>query len=72
METRKKELRLKRVNHPQLVLRAVDVEKLIEPEHPARAKGELVEGLDRSVFRAVTHRPSKLKPSRPSTESCKI
>jgi hypothetical protein len=32
-----KELRLKRVNREQMILRAVDVEKLIEPEHAARA-----------------------------------
>src|SRR5208337_20224 len=53
LEGIKKELRLKRVNRQQMILRAVDVEKLIEPEHPARAIGELVGGLDLSAFRAA-------------------
>ncbi len=39
-----KELRLKRVNRQQMMLRAVDVERLIEPEHAARAIWELVGG----------------------------
>jgi transposase len=47
-----KELRLKRVNRQQMILRAVDVEKLIEAEHPARAIWELVGRLDLSAFRA--------------------
>jgi transposase len=47
-----KELRLKRVNRQQMILRAVDVEKLIEPEHAARAIWELVGRLDLSAFRA--------------------
>ncbi len=47
-----KELRLKRVNRQQMILRAVDVERLIEPEHVARAIWELVRGLDLSAFRA--------------------
>ena len=52
LEGIKKALRLKRVNRQQMILRAVDVEKLIEPEHPARAIWELVGGLDLSAFRA--------------------
>jgi transposase len=48
----KKELRLKAVNRQQMILRAVDVEKLIEPEHAARAIWELVGRLDLSRFRA--------------------
>ena len=47
-----KELRLKRVNRQQMILRAVDVEKLIEPEHPARAIWELVGRLDLRGFTA--------------------
>jgi len=47
-----KELRLKRADRQQMILRAVDVEKLIEPEHPARAIWELVGRLDLSAFRA--------------------
>src|SRR5947208_11724551 len=35
--TEERERRLKRVNRRQMVLRAVDVEKLIEPDHVARA-----------------------------------
>ena len=46
------ELRLKRVNRQQMILRAVDVERLIEGDHPARAIGELVGRLDRSGFTA--------------------
>jgi hypothetical protein len=53
LEGIQKELRLKRVNRQQMILRAVDVEKLIEPEHPARAIWELVDGLDLSAFRAL-------------------
>ena len=47
-----KELRLKAVNRQQMVLRAVDVEKLIEPDHAARAIWELVGRLDLRGFRA--------------------
>ncbi len=47
-----RELRLKAVNRQQMILRAVDVEKLIEPDHPARAIWELVGRLDLSGFRA--------------------
>ena len=36
-----KEVRLKPVNRQQMILRAVDVEKLIEPDHAARASGPL-------------------------------
>ena len=48
----KKELRLKAVNRWQMILRAVDVENLIEPDHTARAIWELVGGLDLSGFTA--------------------
>src|SRR5712692_7660172 len=47
-----REPRLKRVNRQQMVLRAVDVEQLIEPDHVARAIWELVGWLDLSAFRA--------------------
>jgi transposase len=48
-----RERRLKRVNRQQMVLRAVDVEKLIEADHVARAIWELVGRLDLSGFRAA-------------------
>ena len=48
----KKELRLKAVNRRQMILRAVDVENLIEPDHTARAIWELVGRLDLSGFTA--------------------
>lgn len=48
----KRELRLKAVNRQQMILRAVDVEKLIEPDHAARAIWELVGRLDLSGFKA--------------------
>jgi transposase len=48
-----KEVRLKGVNRQQMILRAVDVEKLLEPEHPARAIWELVGRLDLSRFTAT-------------------
>jgi transposase len=48
-----KELRLKVVNRQQMILRAVEVEKLIEPDHAARAIWELVGRLDLSRFRAA-------------------
>ena len=48
-----KELRLKCVNRQQMILRAVDGEKLIEPDHPARAIWELVGRLDLSGFTAA-------------------
>ena len=44
--------RLQRVNRQQMILRAVDVEKLIAPDHPARAIWELVGRLDLSGFTA--------------------
>jgi transposase len=47
-----KELRLKRGNRQQMILRAVDVDRLIERERAARAIWELVGGLDLSAFRA--------------------
>ena len=50
---RDKELRLKSINRQQMILRAVDVEKLIEPEHPARAIWELVGRLDLRRFTAT-------------------
>lgn len=53
VEESSKELRLKRVNRQQMILRAVDVEKMIEAGHPARAIWELVGGLDLSAFRAA-------------------
>lgn len=49
----RKELRLKVVNRRQMRLRAVDVEKLIEPGHLPRAIGELVGRLDLRGFRAA-------------------
>ena len=48
-----RELRLKPVNRQQMILRAVDVEKLIEPDHAARAIWELVGRLDLSGFRVA-------------------
>ncbi len=48
-----KELRLKVVNRQQMLWRAVDVEKLIEPEPRARAIWELVGRLDLRRFRAA-------------------
>jgi hypothetical protein len=48
-----REPRLKRVNREQMVLRAVDVEKLIAADHVARAIWELVGRLDLSGFRAA-------------------
>jgi transposase len=43
--------RLKRVNRQQLLLRTVDVENLIPPEHPARAIWEFVGRLNLDRFR---------------------
>jgi transposase len=48
----RKELRLKVVNRRQMLLRAVDVEKLIEADHLARAIWELVGRLDLGGLRA--------------------
>jgi len=45
-------VRLKAINRQQLVLRPVDVEKLIEEDHPARAIWELAGQLDLSRFYA--------------------
>jgi transposase len=42
--------RLKPINRQQMILRTVMVEDLLEPDHPARALWELVEGLDLSLF----------------------
>jgi len=48
-----RELRLKRVNRRQMILRAVDVERLIELDHAARAIWELVGRLELSGFTAA-------------------
>jgi transposase len=53
VDTEEREPRLKRVNRQQMVLRAVDVEKLVEADHVARAVWELVGRLDLSRFRAA-------------------
>ncbi len=45
-----REPRLKRVNRNQLLLRTVDVEQLVEPDHLVRAIWELVGRLDLSRF----------------------
>jgi hypothetical protein len=43
---------LKPINRHQLLLRTVDVDRLVEPDHPVRAIWELVGRLDLSPFRA--------------------
>jgi hypothetical protein len=45
--------RQQRVNRQQMILRAIDVEKLIAADHPARAIWELVGRLDLSAFTAA-------------------
>jgi len=45
-------VRCKPVNRQQLLLRSVDVEKLVEEDHPVRAIWELVEQRDLSLFYA--------------------
>ena len=47
--------RLKQVNRNQLLLRTVDVEKLVEPDHLVRAIWELVGRLDLSRFHQGIH-----------------
>ena len=44
--------RLAAVNRRQMVMRAIDVEMLIEEDHPARAIWELVGRLDLSLYYA--------------------
>src|SRR5205807_9616901 len=44
--------RLKAIERNQMILRSVVVEDLLEPDHTARAIGELVGGLDLSGFYA--------------------
>ena len=44
--------RLAAVNRQQMVMRAMDVERLIEEDHPARAIWELVGRLDLSRYYA--------------------
>lgn len=48
-----RERRLKPVNRQQMILRAVEVERLIEPDHAARAIWELVGRLELSGFTAT-------------------
>lgn len=47
--------RLKPINRQQMVLRAVDVEQLIEPEHPARSIWEFVGQLNLDSFYQSVH-----------------
>ncbi|MCX5916591.1 MAG: transposase [Deltaproteobacteria bacterium] len=47
---RRRAARCKPVNRQQLLLRSVDVEKLVEEDHPVRAIWELVEQLDLEPF----------------------
>ena len=49
-EEERRDPRLKRVNRNQLLLRTVDVEQLVEPEHRVRAIWELVGRLDLRQF----------------------
>jgi transposase len=44
--------RLKPIQRDQMVLHPVQVEQLVEPDHPVRALWELVSGLDMSLFYA--------------------
>ncbi|MGH9325878.1 MAG: hypothetical protein ACRD2B_04215 [Terriglobia bacterium] len=50
--------RLESVNRQQVVWRTIDVEQLIEEDHPARAIWELVGKLDLSSFRQAIGAPS--------------
>src|SRR2546425_13140912 len=52
MSPEERGLRVKRVNRQQMVLRAVEGEKVIEADHVARAVWELVGRLDLSRVRA--------------------
>jgi len=61
----RKERRLKALNRPQMMLRTVDVERLIEADHPARAIWELVERLDLSRFQAEME-SAEGEPGRPA------
>ena len=47
---RRRAARCKPVNRQQLLLRSVDVEKLVEEDHPVRAIWELVDGADLEIF----------------------
>jgi transposase len=47
---RRRAARCKPVNRQQLLLRSVDVEKLVEEDHPVRAIWELVDGADLELF----------------------
>lgn len=47
---RRRAARCKPVNRQQLLLRSVDVEKLVEEDHPVRAIWELVDGSDLESF----------------------
>jgi hypothetical protein len=66
----KKELRLKAVNRWQMILRAVEVENLIEPDHTARAIWELVGRLDLSGFTAEIESVEGEGVGRPTIRSC--
>jgi transposase len=47
---RRRAVRCKPVDRQQLLLRSVDVEKLVEEDHPVRAIWELVDGADLESF----------------------
>jgi len=59
--------RLEPVNRQQMVWRSIDVEQLIEPDHPARAIWELVGRLDLNAYRQAI-RAVEGKAGRPALD----
>jgi hypothetical protein len=62
--------RLEPVNRQQMVWRTIDVERLIEEDHPARAIWELVGKLDLSSFRQAIGAVEGKVDARRWTRSC--
>ncbi len=55
------------INRAQLLLRPVDVERLIPDDHPARALWELIATLDLSLYHQATAAVAG-RPGRPATD----
>ena len=65
-----KSVRFEPINRDQLVLRTVDIEALIESNHPARNMWEFLGGLDLSRFAVKVKASRAEQDAMPGTPGC--